>query len=77
MCDCYFDFALKWRLQTTNWENIYREVTETMNETTFMLFSKKFIICCEKRFFAQSTRDGWQMKFYAKANRDCLEEHFI
>ena len=77
MCDYYFDFAWKWRLQTTNWENIYREVTETMNEMTFMLFSKKFIISCEKCFFAQSTRDGWQIKFYAKANRDCLEEHFI
>ena len=48
--DCYFDFSLKWRLQKTNWENIYHEVTELMNEATFMLLSKKFVICCEKRF---------------------------
>ena len=53
VCDCYFDFGLKWQLQKTNWENIYHEVTEIMNETTFMLFSKKFVICCEKIFFAR------------------------
>ena len=48
-----------------------------MNETTFMLFSKKFIIRCENCFFAHLSTDGWQIKFYGKAKRDCLEEHFI
>ena len=52
VCDCYMDFGLKWQLQTTNWENIYHEVTEIMNETTFMLFSKKCVICCEKSFLS-------------------------
>ena len=49
-CD-NFDFGLKWQLQKTNWENIYHEVTEIMNETTFMLFSKKCVIYFEKSFF--------------------------
>ena len=75
--DYYFDFDLKWRLQKTNWENVYREVTEIMNETTFVVFSKKIVICCEKCFFAHLSTDGWQMKFYSKANRECLEEYFI
>ena len=77
VCDCYFNFDLKWRLQKTNWENIYHEVTEIMNEIPFMLFSKKFVICCETNFLAHLFTDGWQTKFYGKANRDCLEEHFI
>ena len=77
VCDCYFDFGLKWQLQKTNWENIYHEVIEIMNETTFMLFSKKCVICCEKTFFTRLFTDGRQTKFYGKANRDCLYEHFI
>ena len=76
-CDCYFDFGLKWRLQKTNWENIYHEVTELMNEATFMLLSKKFVICCEKSLFIHLCTDGWQLQFLGNSTRDCLEEHFI
>ena len=41
VCDCYFDFALKWCLQKTSREEIYYEASEIMNETTFMFFFKK------------------------------------
>ena len=37
VCNCYVDFTLKWHLQKTNWEDIYHEVTDVMNETTFIL----------------------------------------
>ena len=50
VCNCYVDFALKLRLQKINWEDIYHEVTDVMNKTTFMLVSKKIVICCEKSF---------------------------
>ena len=73
----YFDFGLKWRLQKTNCENICPEVTEIMNEATFLLFSKKNVICYEKSFLIHLCTDGWQLKFFANATRDCLEEHFI
>ena len=76
VCNCYFDFGLKWRLQKTNCENICHEVTEIMNEATF-LFSKKIVICCEKSFLIHLCTDGCQLKFFANATRDCLEEHFI
>ena len=71
-----FDFGLKWRRQKTNWENIYHEVTGIINEATFMLFSKKIVICCEKSFFIHFCTHGWQLKFFDNGARDCLEEHF-
>ena len=77
VCDCYLDFVFKWKLQKTNWENVYDEVTEIMNEATFMLFSKKFVIYYEKSFFIHLCTDGWQLKLFGNATRDCLEEHFI
>ena len=76
-CDCHFDFGLEWWLQKTNWKNIYHEVTVIMNEVTFMLFLKKFVICCEKNFFIHLCTDGWQLKFFANMTWDCLEEHFV
>ena len=48
-----------------------------MNEATFMLSSKKFVICCEKSFFIHLCTDGWQLKLFGNATQDCLEEHFI
>ena len=48
-----------------------------MNEATLILFSKKFVICCEKSFFFHLYTDGWQLKFFGNATQDCLEEHFI
>ena len=48
-----------------HWKNIYHEVTVIMNEVTFMLFLKKFVICCEKNFFIHLCTDGWQLKFFA------------
>ena len=68
---------MKWLLQKTNWGDIYHEVTDVMNETTFMLVSKKKVICCEKSFFSHLCTDGWLKNFYCDANRDCLEEQFI
>ena len=41
-----------------------------------MLFSKKIVICCEK-FLCSFIHTCWKIKFYGKANRVCLEEHFI
>ena len=50
VCDCYLDFSLKWQLQKTDWENIYDEVTEIMNEATFILVSKKLSFVVKKVF---------------------------
>ena len=43
VCDC-FDFGL----QKTNWENIYHEVTEIINETTSCCFQKKLLFVVKK-----------------------------
>ena len=42
-----------------------------------MLFSKKVVIYCKKRFFIYLCTDGWQLKFCGNATRDCLEEYFV
>ena len=68
---------MKWQLQKTDWENIYDEVTEIMNEATFILVSKKLSFVVKKVFFSHLCTDDWQITFYGKANQDCLEEHFI
>ena len=50
VCDCYVDFTLNWHLQKTNWKDIYHKVTDVMNETTFMLVSKKLSLVVKKVF---------------------------
>ena len=46
--DCYFDFGLKWRLQKTNWENIYHEATEIRMKRVSCCFRKSLLFAVKQ-----------------------------